>query len=280
MTAQGDIPVIPDEYADADELHARGRALAAETPPDVHDDHGVAAAGRPSVVDYIEQTHADRLPDLLPLRLARMSTDPFAFFRGTAGLMAADLAASPASGLDAQICGDAHAANFGLYGTSDGDVVMDINDFDETVVGPWEWDLKRLATSLVLAGRVGGVSEAKARDAAEDAVKAYRRTVRDLVEQPYLSAWTALADDAALSRAKADDLTKDFRKAVEKARRNTSERVVAKAVEHIDDHATGVRRHQFIEQQPVLWHLDDAAERQVMTGVQDYVGSLRSRGTP
>lgn len=269
------IPVVPSEYVPPDELYERGRALADATPTTVHASHPVVAQDRPSVVDFVEQTHAVRLPELLPLRMERMASTPYAFFRGAAGLMAADLADSPSSGLTAQLCGDAHAANFGLYGTPNGAVVIDINDFDETVPGPWEWDLKRLATSLVLAGRVADVKEKRCLEAAEDAVKAYRKTVRHLAELPHLQSWTALADEGALSRHGADDLTDELDKAVDKARRNTSERVVAKAVEHIDDHEAGVSHSQFVEDPPVLWHLDDALERVVMEGVQAYVPTLR-----
>ncbi len=113
-----------------------------------------------------------------------MAASPFAFLRGSAGLMAQDLVGTPVTGIAAQICGDAHAANFGLYGDARGRLVMDLNDFDETVVGPWEWDLKRLATSLVLAGREVGASEEVCRAAAFDAVGAYRRTMRLLARLP------------------------------------------------------------------------------------------------
>lgn len=269
------VPVVPSEYAPPAELYERGRELAGATRTAVHASHPVAAADRPAVVDFIEETHAVRVPELLPLRMERMASTPYAFFRGAAGLMAADLAGSPSSGLTAQLCGDAHAANFGLYGTPAGEVVIDINDFDETVPGPWEWDLKRLATSLVLAGRVADVKEKRCLEAAEDAVKAYRRTVRHLAELPHLQSWTALADEGALTEHRAEDLTDELSKAVDKARRNTSDRVVAKAVEHIDDHDAGVRHSQFVEDPPVLWHLDDALEQVVMEGVQAYVPTLR-----
>lgn len=267
--------MVPSEYVPPGDLYERGRSLADSVRPDVHADHPVVAAERPSVVGFMEETHTHRLPELMPLRVERMASTPYAFFRGAAGLMAADLADTPSSGLPAQLCGDAHAANFGLYGTPTGDVVLDINDFDETIPGPWEWDVKRLATSLVLAGRVGGVSKRRCLDAAEDSVKAYRRTVRHLAELPHMDSWMALSDESSLSQHRADDLTKDLNKAVDKARRNTSDRAVSKAVEHIDDHETGIRQKHFVEDPPVLTHLDDDPERAVMAGVQDYVPTLR-----
>src|SRR5689334_9292431 len=111
-----------------------------------------------AAVEAVEESNAGRIPELIPLRVGRMAASPFAFLRGSAGLMAADLADAPVTGIGAQICGDAHAANFGLYADARGRLVMDINDFDETVHGPWEWDVKRLATSLVLAGRQAGAA--------------------------------------------------------------------------------------------------------------------------
>ena len=265
--------LVPGELSDPDELHARGRELGERTPPTAHD-HEARGADRPTISEFIETSNTGRLEDLVPLRIGRMIASPFAFFRGAAGLMAADLAGTPHSGLPAQICGDAHAANFGLYGTPDGQIVMDINDFDETIRGPWEWDLKRLAASLVLAGRAGAVSEEDCRDAAEDAVKSYRRVARRLGEAPFLRSWTALADEDALSTVKAHDLTDEFGEAAEKARRNTSARVSARWTERIDDHTTGLSRHRFVEDPPVLRHVDEATADAVADGLVSYVHTL------
>ncbi|MDQ0380263.1 DUF2252 domain-containing protein [Amycolatopsis thermophila] len=266
--------LVPGELSDPEELHARGRELGERTPPSAHD-HDARGPHRPSIADFLDASNSGRLDDLIPLRIGRMITSPFAFFRGAAGLMAADLAGTPHSGLSAQICGDAHAANFGLYGTPDGQIVMDVNDFDETVRGPWEWDLKRLAASLVLAGREGGVSEKDCQDAAEDAVKSYRRVVRRLGEASFLRSWNALADEDALSTVKAGDLSDEFREAAEKARRNTSARVAAKWTERIDDHTTGLSRHRFVEDPPVLRHVDEDTAEAVADGLVSYVHTLR-----
>ncbi|MBN6038798.1 DUF2252 domain-containing protein [Amycolatopsis sp. 195334CR] len=249
---------------DPDEVRAEGKALREATPAAAHD-HEAAGARRPGVLEFIESSNAGRLPSLVPLRMGRMVSSPFSFFRGAAGLMAADLADAPKSGLIAQICGDAHAANFGLYGTPDGEIVMDINDFDETVPGPWEWDVKRLATSLVLAGREGGVSESKCLEAAEDVVKSYRRTVRNLAELPFMQSWNALPNAAALSRVKADELIDDFAEAAAKARKNTSAKVVAK----------WTRENRFVTEPPVLTRVDDATADAVTGGLVSYVDTLR-----
>ncbi|WP_235998950.1 DUF2252 domain-containing protein [Qaidamihabitans albus] len=256
------------------EVRARGKALRDLTPPAVHD-HEPAGPDRPGAAEFVRRSHEDRLPELLGLRVARMADSPFAFFRGAAGLMAADLAGTPASGPAAQLCGDAHAANFGLYGTPEGEIVMDINDFDETVPGPWEWDLKRLAASLVLAGREGGLAEDNCREAAEDVVKSYRRTVRELAELPFLRSWNALPDASVLSKVKADELIDDFEKAAKKARKNTSAKIVAKRTQEYEDDETGLRRLHFIEDPPVRTHVDDATEQRVIDGLEAYVDTLR-----
>ncbi|MFF4600347.1 DUF2252 domain-containing protein [Amycolatopsis sp. NPDC001319] len=267
-------PLVGTDDVDPAQLYARGKQLRERAPVEAHD-HAAAGAGRPRVREYFEASNAGRLPELVELRRERMAASPFTFFRGAAGLMAADLAGSPSSGLTAQLCGDAHAANFGLYGTPEGRIVMDVNDFDETAPGPWEWDLKRLSASLVLAGREGGIGSAACREAAEDAVKSYRRTIRALAELPYLQSWNALPDASAVSRARADELIDDFAEAEEKARRNTSAKVVAKWTRHVDDHETGLARHRFVEDPPVLTHIDDATAASVVAGLTSYVDTLR-----
>nr|WP_198428366.1 DUF2252 domain-containing protein [Nocardia bovistercoris] len=240
----------------------------------------VTAPDRPGVLEFLAAAHADRLAHLVPLRVGRMMSGPFTFYRGAAGLMAADLAHAPVSGLDAQICGDAHAANFGLYGTQSGDIVMDINDFDETVVGPWEWDVRRLAASLVLAGRESGVDEDACARAARDAATSYRLATEKLADMPFLSSWSALPDESVLSLAAAEDLVDDFKKAAKKARKNTSAKVAAKWTEHIDDHVTGVRRHRFVSDPPVLTAVADSVADAVIDGLEGYVDTLRESRRP
>ena len=135
-----------------------GKALRDGVPRSSHAELDLDPS-RPDAVAAVEESSQGRLPELAPIRVGRMAATPFAFLRGSAGLMAYDLARTPMTRVRAQICGDAHAANFGLYGDARGGLVIDLNDFDETVEGPWEWDLKRLAASLVLAGRVAGADE-------------------------------------------------------------------------------------------------------------------------
>ena len=252
---------------------AVGRDRARDISPVEIAEFTLAPEAERDVVAYIHDTHRERLPELLDLRVERMSTSPFAFFRGTAGLMAADLAQAPSSGLLAQICGDAHGNNFGLYAAVDGDIVMDINDFDETIVAAWEWDLKRLVTSLVLAGREAGAKPKRTRDAVHDCAKAYRRSVKRLAKMPYLTSFMVAADEDRLTDH--DELGDAFESAVKKARKNTSEKVVKKSVEHIDDHDAGISRQRFIDDEPVLFHVERAEIEAVLAGVRDYLDTVR-----
>ncbi|WP_086563742.1 DUF2252 domain-containing protein [Streptomyces africanus] len=224
---------------------------------------------RPDAVSAVEESGRGRLPELTPIRVGRMAATPFAFLRGAAGLMAHDLARTPMTRIPAQICGDAHAANFGLYGDARGGLVIDLNDFDETVPGPWEWDVKRLAASLVLAGREAGADEDRCRKAACDAVGAYRRTMRLLARLPVLDAWNAIADEELVSHTDAHDLLGTLERVSEKARHNTSGRFAAKSTQATQD---GGRR--FVDAPPVLRRVPDQEAAAVAASLEEYVGTL------
>ena len=158
-------------------VRATGEALREATPSAAFAAFE-ARSDRPDPVAFVERTNAGRVDDLIALRVGRMAASPFAFLRGSAGLMAADLDGLPTSGVTAWICGDAHASNFGLYASPERRLVMDVNDFDETHVGPWEWDLKRLASSIVVAAREAGSTEEQATGAARDCARTYRAALR------------------------------------------------------------------------------------------------------
>jgi uncharacterized protein (DUF2252 family) len=167
-------------------------------------------ANRPDPVEILVEQGKSRIEELLPVRYARMKVDPFAFLRGAAAIMAADLASMPTTGLRVQSCGDCHLANFGSYATPEGTPIFDINDFDETLPAPFEWDLKRLATSLVTAGRVAAMSERDNRRLARIAAQSYREHLSRLARLAPLDAWTTRID---LATALADiDSTKVRRK--------------------------------------------------------------------
>jgi uncharacterized protein (DUF2252 family) len=165
-----------------------GAALRRKVPRSAHGEWA-PAADRPDPVRILIEQGTSRIHELLPIRYGRMSTDPFAFLRGAAAVMAVDLAHTPATGIRMQACGDAHLANFGSYATPEGSPVFDVNDFDETLPAPFEWDVKRLATSLVVAGRVAQYSEKAARDLARTTTRSYRKHMARLAELQPVDAW-------------------------------------------------------------------------------------------
>src|SRR5207245_8576082 len=154
-------------------------------------------ANRADPLDILVAQGRERIPELLPVRYARMKADPFAFLRGAAAIMAADLAAMPTTGLRVQSCGDCHLANFGSYATPEGTPIFDINDFDETLPAPFEWDVKRLAASLVTAGRVAAMAERDSRRLARIAAQSYREHLARLARLAPLDAWSTHIDLAA-----------------------------------------------------------------------------------
>jgi uncharacterized protein (DUF2252 family) len=251
-----------------------GKALRESVPHSAHATLDLDGS-RPDAVTAVEESGRGRIPGLTPIRVGRMAATPFAFLRGSAGLMAHDLARTPMTRIGAQICGDAHAANFGLYGDARGGLVIDLNDFDETVHGPWEWDLKRLAASLVLAGREAGADEDTCRTAAHGAVGSYRRTMRLLAKLPVLDAWNAIADEELVSHADARDLLGTLERVSEKARGNTSGRFAARSTEAVED---GGRR--FVDASPVLRRIPDAEAAAVAASLEDYLDTLSEDRLP
>ncbi len=267
--------VLQSNWTSAEEAREQGRALRDTTPLDVHAGWSPPAV-RPSVTEFLADRNVGRMPELLPIGHGRMAASAFSFYRGSAGLMAHDLVGCPVTGLDAQICGDAHAANFGLYGTPSGRIIIDINDFDETVRGPWEWDLKRLATSLVLAGRTGSnVGDKASRKAARDSAKAYRKAWKNLAAQPFVDSWAALGDEDTIAEAEAEALFDDFQEAADEAARNTSEKVARKNTERLDD---GTWR--FVAKPPVLTPVSEEVRQAVFDALPAYYGTLRRSSQP
>lgn len=177
--------VSPKDFAARRDL---GREARTRTPRSLHSEW-MPAADRPDPVSLLEEQATSRVAGLVPIRYGRMSTSAFAFYRGAALLMASDLATTPISGLETQICGDAHLSNFGLFGSPERTMIFDLNDFDETLPGPWEWDLKRLATSVEIAGRDRGFTDEERRTAALAVTRGYRRRMRKLADSRVLQAW-------------------------------------------------------------------------------------------
>jgi uncharacterized protein (DUF2252 family) len=169
---------------------AAGKAAREHTPRSCHGDWK-AAEDRDDPIAILEAQGTSRVQELLPIRYGRMATSAFAFFRGAAAVMAADLAKTPVSGLRVQLCGDAHLSNFGIFASPEREMLFDINDFDETLPGPWEWDLKRLVASMAIAGRERGLSAPELADVLAWTGQAYRQSMRGFAQMSNLDVWYA-----------------------------------------------------------------------------------------
>ena len=187
------------------------------------------APNRPDPIQLLKYTDRGRLEALLPIRYGRMKQSPFGFFRGSAALMAADLSTTPASGLRVQACGDCHIANFGGFGSPERRLVFDINDFDETLPAPWEWDVKRLAASIVLSGRELGMSEKHCATAARDAVRSYRERMREYAGMRALEVWYSHLDaEVFIDEAHSAAASKRWSRIEKSAKLQTAEHVFPK----------------------------------------------------
>ena len=183
-----------------DERRAKGKQAAERTSPASHSGWH-PAADRPDPVALLEEQDLTREADLVPVRHGRMAVSPFTFYRGGARIMAADLASTPVAGLDAQLCGDAHLSNFGLFASPERRLLFDLNDFDETLPGPFEWDVKRMAASFTIAGRNNGFSKADVRAATQASVTAYREAMAEFAKMPTMDIWYAHLDEDELMAA-------------------------------------------------------------------------------
>jgi len=170
------------------ERYAAGKALRTKAARSSHGEWA-AASDRSDPISLLEESNRTRVQELVPIRYGRMSLSPFAFLRGSAGVMASDLANTPVSGIRVQICGDAHLSNFGFFATPERNMVFDVNDFDETLPGPWEWDLKRLAASIVVAGRQNGYTTQENRQAVIGCVEEYRNLMQQMASMGALEVW-------------------------------------------------------------------------------------------
>ena len=196
-----------------EERVARGKAARNEVPRTSHAGW-VPAENRPDPISLLEEQGASRVPELVPLRYGRMMVSPFTFYRGAALIMAADLATTPDSGLRAQICGDAHLSNFGVFASPERRAMFDINDFDETLPGPWEWDVKRLAASFEIAGRDRGFSPSDRRAAVAAGVAEYRLQMTRAAGMRNLDVWyTHIDADQLLGLLKSSGTKKQLTKA-------------------------------------------------------------------
>jgi uncharacterized protein (DUF2252 family) len=222
--------MVPSERA------ATGKEARARIPRSAHAGWE-PAADRADPVEILEQQATDRVPELLPIRYGRMAVSPFTFYRGAAAVMAADLAGTPASGLRVQMCGDAHLSNFGVFAAPDRRLVFDLNDFDETLPGPWEWDVKRLAASFEIAARDNGFKRKDRRSAVETVARTYRESIREFAKLRNLEIWYARLDAELVMegiRAQSRKAAKKVEKGAAKARAKDSLRAFDRLTETVD----------------------------------------------
>ncbi len=238
----------------------RGRTARAQVPRESHATFE-RQPERPDPLSLLAAQAATRVPDLVPVRWGRMSASPFSYYRGAALPMASDLADTPVSGLPVQACGDAHLSNFGVFGSAERRLVFDVNDFDETLPGPWEWDVKRLAASMEVAARENGFSGKERRQIVAATLARYRQAMRDFAPMPDLDVWYAHADMDEMRAEFSSQLKKRQRKVVNKglakARTRDSMQEVAKLTRMVDG------KPQIIADAPLIVPIDDLLPRQM-----------------
>lgn len=225
--------------------------------------------GRADPVDLIMESHQGRVDRLIPIRVGRMVASPYGFLRGTAVVMAADVAGLPRTGITPVICGDSHLGNFGFYASPERDLVIDLNDFDEAHPGGWEWDLRRLVAAIWVAGRQNGFTEQVCESAAASCVAAYRQEVAYLAEQPLLSRSYQRLDVRKLrEHTSQDSLRAEINRSAARARARTSDRALPRFTEKKD----GLRR--IVQEPPLITRLSDEEADQVAAGLDDYLATL------
>jgi uncharacterized protein (DUF2252 family) len=260
---------------------AEGKDARAHTPRSSHAEWK-PAKDREDPVAILEGQAESRVPELVPIRYGRMLVSPFTFYRGAAAIMAADLAQTPGSGLLVQLCGDAHLSNFGIFASPEREMLFDINDFDETLPGPWEWDVKRLSASLCVAGRDRNLSKQEIADVLTWTVQAYRLSMRGFAKMSNLDVWYArLNAEDIMGVARAQQIVKGKRlqkmeKRLGKARAKNSTRAVLKLTEAVDGHL------RFVSEPPLVVPLvellgeaeSEALRERLQVMLADYRNSL------
>ena len=255
--------------ATREELRAAGAVARARVPPSAHAGWS-PAPGRPDPVALLLEQATSRIPELVPIRHGRMAVSPLTYYRGAALPMAADLATTPSSGVIAQLCGDAHLSNFGLFASPERDLVFDINDFDETLDGPFEWDVKRLAASIVVAARVRGFDARTARHAVHRVVRSYREQMAGYADMRAIDVFYSRVDAAGIL-AYVDRRAKPFLdRTVRSAHHHDALHELPRLTE-VD--ATGHRR--IVDRLPVISHPPIATPERVEAVLGDYRASLQ-----
>jgi uncharacterized protein (DUF2252 family) len=222
----------------------------------------------------LERQAATRLPELVPIRYGRMLSSPFAFYRGSAAIMAADLAAGPDSGLRAQLCGDAHLSNFGVFAAPDRRLVFDVNDFDETLPGPWEWDVKRLVASFAIAARENGLGRKRRRTIVRTAAREYRQRMRELASARNLDVWYVRLDvrevAEELDRVASRKVMRRFERNVAKARAKDSLRALDRLTQVVN------AQPRIVSDPPLIVPVEELQDERPETVQREVGGLLRT----
>jgi uncharacterized protein (DUF2252 family) len=246
---------------------ARGRALRKTVPRRAL---AQLTPSNRSATEILVAQNAGRLSELVPLRFARMLTDPFSFYRGSAAVMAADLGASPSSAIEIMCCGDAHVSNFGMYAAPHRSIVFDLNDFDEAAVAPAEWDVKRLITSAIIGGRHAGYPDKAIRRCVEEAVAGYQTSLEAMLEEMnVLDRYYLRVEPEHYTGTVSKGLQAVIQKTISRARTRTSARVFKQITEIGPDGTPRLR-----EAPPVLQHVDEDIEALLVESIQEYLSAV------
>src|SRR5260221_6336232 len=251
------------------ERSAVGRSLRERVPRSSHAAWS-PAADRPDPIGLLEEQDRSRLAQFVPLRYGRIIASPFGFLRGSAVVMAGNLAATPVTGLQVQMCGDAHLSNFGVHATPERNQVFDVNDFDETLPGPWEWDVKRLAASIVVAGRTLDFTRAMNRQAVVGCVRSYRERMYKYGEMRHIDVWYDRIDPESIRQFVRRSDRSYVEKELEKARRSSSLVAFPRLTQEVDG------RYRIKDDPPTIAHLDDEELAQKLGSlVEKYIEALQ-----
>jgi uncharacterized protein (DUF2252 family) len=267
-----DKPVSPAvvRQRSREQQYAEGKAIR-DTCPRLNHADWKPPADRVDPIEILEASNKGRLPELIPVRYGRMIPSPFVFYRGAAAIMAADLAHTPATGIRVQSCGDAHLMNFGAFATPERRVIFDINDFDETLPAPWEWDVKRLATSFLIASRSNGFSEADARKTALCCVRSYRERMAEFAQMRTLEVWYARLDlETILPSIKDQEAQKRLQRRVQKAEASDVLEVDFPKLVSVENGEPTIR-----DNPPLIYHLREQAGPEFEARVADAFARYR-----
>ena len=258
MTTASTPTTIPEEWdrrlTSRTERYAAGKALRGKVSRSSHAEW-TPDPKRPDPISMLEEANKTRLQQLVPIRFGRMSQSPFAFYRGTADIMAYDLAKTPVSGIQAQLCGDAHLSNFGVFASPERRQVFDVNDFDETLEGPWEWDVKRLAASVVLACRQNGFSAQESKQAVLRSMQRYREMMQQFALMNHLDVWYYHLDlETILAMARGMAGRKELDKRVERASARASKRNRFETFPKLAEVVDG--QYRIKDEPPLIFHYD------------------------